>query len=152
MDELYIDYEQVPKNKKIINIVTGAYLGAFASYFAISQAIANHFGVLFYVAIIGVVCAIVLVLNNTVWLSDRTLKIDKTAIEDNLSPKSGIVVTEWTDVSQVNIGISYILFLTYGGKKQRKLELSSLVYADLSSVKAKVIELCENKNIPFHND
>lgn len=148
MDELSINYG-ISNGKKITNIVIGGYLALFTLYFCIVEGVASRFSILFFVAMIGFVLAAILVLSNTLWLPRAVLKIDNTTVTSNLSVP---ITIEWTNVSQVNIGVSYIIFSLNGGQKQRKIDLSPLVYDDLKAVKSKVIELCGHKNIAYQND
>ncbi len=150
MNELDVNYG-VSQSKKLLNIIIGVYLAGFTLYFSIIEGVANRFDILFFCAMIGFVLAVMLILFNTLWLPDSLLKIDSNTIIINL-PKQNKVIVDWANVSQVNIGVSYVVFLINGAQKQRKLDLSSFVYEDVRQVKSKVIELCEYKNIPYHND
>lgn len=150
MDDLLINYG-ISKTKKITNIIIGTYLACFTLYFCITEAIGSRFSILFFCALIGLVLAIILILSNTLWLSEPSLKIDGNAIESNPPTKNSLTI-DWARVSKVNIGMSYITFAINGGQKQQKLELSYLTYNDMVSAKSKVIEFCEYKNIPYQND
>lgn len=151
MNELNINYEGISQSKKIINIVTGVYLALFTLYFAVIEGVASRFGLFFFCAMIGFVLAAILILSNTIWLRGPILKIDTESITSALSAKSKMTI-DWTSVSRVNIGISYIVFFTNGEKKQRKLDLTTLLYEDVLATKAKIVEICEYKNIPYQND
>lgn len=150
MNELLIDYGMT-KNRKTMNIVVGAYLVLFCLYFCITEGVANRFGTLFFCAIVGLILASVLVLSSSLWLHGPILKIDGEIVKSDPLSQKGLTVS-WTNVSRVNIGVSYIIFSVNGGTKQQKLDLSSIYYSDVMSVKAKIIELCEHKNIPYLND
>lgn len=151
MNELNINYEGISSTKKIANIATGAYLAAFTLYFTVTEGIASRFGLLFFCAIIGFILAAILILSNTVWLQGSILKIDTSYIISAL-PKQSKVTIDWTSVSRVNIGMSYIVFLINGEKKQRRIDLVTLRYEDVLATKAKIVEICEYKNIPYQND
>ncbi|MDR0824405.1 MAG: hypothetical protein LBN74_04880 [Prevotella sp.] len=151
MEELIINYNGISENKRIANIVTGVYLAGFTLYFSIIEGVAGRYGVLFYCALIGFVLAVMLILGNTLWLSGATLSIDSNAIKPNM-PKQNKSAIAWTSVSGVNIGVSYVALSIDGGQKHRKLDLSSLRYDDVKTVKSKILEVCEYKNIPYQND
>lgn len=151
MNELIINYRDVSKSKKIINVTIGAYLAVFALYFTILEGIASRYGVLFFCALAGFVLAAILILSNTIWVSGTSLVIDSNSIKPGL-PGQNKTEIDWTSVSSVNIGVSYIVFSVNGGQKQRKLDLTALVYDDVKSVKSKIIEVCEYKNISYQND
>lgn len=150
MDNLLISYG-ISKTKKITNIIIGGYLACFTLYFCIMEAIASRFDILFFCALIGLVLAIILILSNSLWLSEPFVKIDGNTIESNPPTKNRITI-DWARISKVNIGMSYITFAVNGGQKQLKMELSYLTYNDMVSVKSKIIEFCEYKNIPYQND
>lgn len=151
MNELIINYSGISKNKKLVNIIIGAYLAGFTLYFAIMEGIASRYGILFFCALAGFALAAILILSNTLWISGISLIVDSNIIKPNL-PGQNKGAIDWTSVSSVNIGVSYIVFLINGGQKQRKLDLSVLIYDDVKTVKGKIIEICEYKNIPYHND
>lgn len=151
MDELNINYSNISQIRKIVNVITGAFLTIFTLYFCVTEGVANRFGVLFFCAMAGFILSVILLLSNTLWLPGPILKIDSNTIAANL-PKQGKLIFDWTSVSRVNIGVSYLVFLVNGEKKQRKLDLSILIYDDVKTVKAKIVEMCEYKNIPYQND
>jgi hypothetical protein len=151
MDELIINYNGVSKNKKTVNIITGIYLAGFTLYFCVTEGIASRYGILFFCALTGFVLAAILILSNTLWVSGTALSIDGNTINPNLAGQTKSPI-DWTSVSRVNIGISYIVFSLNGGQKQRKLDLGGLKYNDVKIVKSKIVEACEYKNIPYHND
>lgn len=151
MEKLKINYASTSETRRIVNIIAGGFLAIFTLYFCISQAIASTYGILFFCALIGFILSAITVLSSTVWQPKDLLKIDSISIEANL-PKQSKASIDWTSVSRVNIGVSYLVFLTNGEKKQNKLDLSGIVYEDVLKVKSKVIELCEYKNIPYQND
>ena len=99
----------------------------------------------FYMHLVYAICGAILILKNTIWQPSPTLQITNSAIETKK------VKIDWTAVSKVNIGLAYIVFLTNGEQKQQKLDLSDFLYKDIKDIKSKVIELCEQKNIPDHN-
>ncbi|MDR1881176.1 MAG: hypothetical protein LBR26_00135 [Prevotella sp.] len=151
MDELNINYKKISRSKKITNIVAGGYLTIFTLYFAVTEGFANRFGILFFCAILGLLTATILIFGNTIRLSGSILKINTNSIISSL-PKQNKATIDWTTVSRVNIGMSHVVFLLNGEKKQKKIDLSALVYDDVRTVKAKLVEICEYKNIPYQND
>lgn len=148
MNELIISYAE-SKTKKIIKIIVGIYFTAFTLYFVVIQLLAKQYNTLFVFALIGFVLGIAIVLTNTVMGSKPLVKIDNSAIVSNLPSQSGEIA--WADVTEMNIGMSYLLFIM-NGQKQRKIDFSDLKYKDLKEVKSKAAEICEFKNIPYKND
>ncbi len=150
MNALIIE-EKTPKVRRTARAIMGVYFTAFAGYFLFTEAVAENYGLLFWTAAVATVMAIVLLVANTLWISDRQLlNIDNSQIVSKVSGSK--FAEEWVQVSKVTIGVSYIIFFVDGGRKQRKLDLSQLLYNDVGNVKSKVIELCEYKNIAYLND
>lgn len=150
MNELLIDYG-MPKGKRMTNVIIGSYLALFCLYFSITEGVAGRFSVLFFFALVGIILAAILILSNSLWIQAPVLRIDNEFIASNPQGQKGITVS-WTSVSRVNIGVSYIVFSVNGGAKQQKIDLSSIYYSDIKEAKAKIIEICEYKNIPYLND
>lgn len=148
MNELIINYAD-SKTKKIIKIIIGIYFTAFTLYFVVIQLLAKQYNTLFVCALIGLVVGIAIVLANTVMGAKPLVKINNSAIVSNLPSQSGEIA--WVDVTEMNIGMSYLLFII-NGQKQRKIDFSDLKYKDLKEVKSKAAEICEFKNIPYKND
>lgn len=151
MNELSINYKGISRSKQIFNIAAAAYLAAFSLYFCIMEGVASRYGIFFFCALAAFVLAVILLLSNTLWLPAPVLKMDSNTILVNLPKQNGMTI-DWASVSRVNIGVSYIVLLLNGEQKQRRLDLSVLKYEDVVRVKSKVIEVCEYKNIPYHND
>lgn len=150
MNELSINYKEIPQTKKIFNIISSVYLMGFSLYFSITEAVGSRYGILFFCALIAFAFALIHLLNNILQKAPL-LKMDSNTVIANL-PNQSKTTIDWTNISRVNIGVSYIVFLINGEQKQRKLDLSALVYDDVKNVKSKVVEICEYKNIPYQND
>lgn len=149
MNEFIINYNK-SKSGQIIGLLAGAYLSIFFLYYVINKIIASVFDFTFYLYALGAVLGIILILQNTLFKTKFTLRIDNNRLEVNIPSQSNSLI-EWTNVSQVNMGVSYVIFLL-NGQKQIKIDLSSLTYNDLKNTKSKIIEVCEYKNIPYKND
>ncbi|MDL2303697.1 hypothetical protein LJC28_04815, partial [Dysgonomonas sp. OttesenSCG-928-D17] len=150
MDELDLNYG-ISKGQKITNLIFSLYFAIFGLYILITQTAISNYGLLFFAGAICFIFAAIMMLLNTLWLPASILKINKEVVEAHL-PKQKTITIEWVSVSSVNIGPGYLVFLVNGGQKQRKIELAELKYSDVMTVKSKVIELCEHKNISYHND
>lgn len=150
MNALVIE-NKTPKIRRTLRAITGAYMTIFCGYFLFGEVVVNNYALLFFSATIGAIFGLVLLLSNTLWTSDlKLLSIDNSTISSKVSGSK--FDEEWVKVSKITIGVSYIIFFTEGGRKQRKLDLSQLQYSDVSNVKSKVIELCQYKNIAYIND
>ncbi len=150
MEDLKIDYSE-SKGIRTINVVIFSYIALFVLYICVTEGIANRFGAFFICALVAFVLAAIMILRNTLWLPAPVVLISNERVESNPQGKKSIVV-DWVSVSKVTIGMSYFVFLVNGEQKQKKIELSDLRYEDLKTVKSKIIELCEHKNIPYQND
>lgn len=150
MNALIIE-NKTPKAKRILRASIGIYLTLFCGYFLFTEATINGYGVFFFTTTIGVLLGLILLLGNTLWTSNKKLlTIDNSKITSNILGSK--FNEDWVSVSKTTIGISYIIFFVDGGRKQRKLDLSHLLYSDVGIVKSKVIELCEYKNISYIKD
>lgn len=152
MNELTISYG-ASKTKKIVNIIFGVYFTVFSLYFLINELMAtpSRYGVLFFCALIGTLIGIAMVVGATLFVSKPIIKIDNTVIQPGAALDKNQTPIEWANVSEMNIGVSYIIFIV-NGQKQQKIDLSQLLYKDIVTVKSKAIEICEFKNIPYKND
>lgn len=149
MNEFIINYNK-SKSGQIIGLLAGAYLSIFFLYYVITKIMASTFDFTFYLYALGAILGILLILQNTLFKTKFSLRIDNNRLEANIPSQSNSLI-EWANVSQVNMGVSYVIFLL-NGQKQIKTDLSSLTYNDLKNTKSKIIEVCEYKNIPYKND
>ena len=150
MNALIIE-EKTPKARRTARAIMGVYFTIFGGYFLFTEAVGESHGLLFWAAAAATIMAIILLVANTLWISDKQLlNIDNTKITSKVSGSK--FDEEWVQVSKITIGVSYIIFFVDGGRKQRKLDLSQFLYNDVGNVKSKLIELCEYKNIPYVND
>jgi len=150
MEELNLNY-RVSQKQRLIYTILSSYFTIIGLYLVIQKVMIKTYDLTFWGVVILSVLAIFMLLANTVWTPGSILIINNENIKANI-PDNKKVSIEWVAVSSVNIGPGYILFLINGGQKQQKLELTALKYNDVMKVKSKVIELCEHKNIPYHND
>lgn len=150
MEELNLNYG-LSKGQRATNVIVYSLFAAYTLYLCVKEGITSHFGVWFFISLALFLLAVVFILKNTVWLPPAVLSIDKEKISSNFSGHKSLKI-DWVNVSKVNIGPGYIIFLLNGGQKQGKIDLLPLRYEDLLTVKSKVIELCEYKNIPYQND
>lgn len=150
MNELNISYN-ISKGHRITNIVIFSYFTGLGLYMCIKNILIASYGIVFFLGLLCILLGIILILRNTVWLSVPILNISNDKVVSN-PPNSKSITIDWVAVSRVNIGPGYLVFFLNGGQKQSKIELLSLKYEDLLTVKSKIVELCEYKNIPYSND
>lgn len=143
MDDLIINYSKVPKALKIVYIIFAACVIAGGIAFCVTE---NAYNYRFFLGLFYAICGAIILLRNTVWQPTPVLQITNNTIETKK------IKIDWTAVSKINIGLAYIVFFTNGEQKQQKLDLSEFLYKDIKDVKSKIVELCEQKNIPYHND
>lgn len=150
MNALVIE-NKTPKIRRLTRAIVGGYFTIFCGYFLFTEIAVDSYSFLFFAACLGALLGLLLLLSNTLWTADlKLLTIDNSVISSKISGSK--FNEEWVKVSKITIGVSYIIFFTEGGRKQRKLDLTQLQYNDVSTVKGKVIELCEYKNIAYIND
>lgn len=149
MDDLIIDYK-TPKKDRIISVSLSFLLAGQGLFTSVLLGTESNFNVIFYLGLFCFLLGVLLALSYIFERSVPLLTINDKQIIAKLSTQKKQVI-DWADVSNVNIGPSYILFLLDGEQKQEKLNLNTLMYKDVLEVKSKVRELCEFKNIPCHN-
>ncbi|MFV0538345.1 MAG: hypothetical protein ACK5M3_13400 [Dysgonomonas sp.] len=143
MNDLIINYNSIPKSLKIVYIFFGCCVLAGGIAICVME---NAYNFRFYLGLFYAIIGVITILKNTVWQPTPILQITNSTIEAKK------IKIDWTTVSKINIGLAYIVFLTNGEQKQQRLDLSELLYKDIKDAKSKIIELCEQKNIPYHND
>lgn len=153
MNELIVDYGSKHKSKfsYLLYLVTCVAFFLYACFILIREKSSASDSILVPISIAYIVIAL-LVLAVTI-ISNRKknlLVINNSEIKMEMGNQKFVI--EWSRVSGVNVGISYLVFSLDGGQKQQKMDMSGLLYADLKNVKNKVLEVCEHKNIPYKND
>ena len=143
MNDLIINYGQPSKGIRWFSIILASFIMVGGIAICVTE---NAYNYRFYLGLFYGVIGVITILRNTLWQPTPILRITNNTIETKK------IKIDWTTVSKINIGLAYIVFLTNGEQKQQKLDLSELLYKDIKDVKSKVIELCEHKNISYHND
>lgn len=149
MNELQIDY----KNKgalRIFSLIVSGYSLLLSLVLCIKSALVKNYDLWFFCVLGLAVLSIVLILSLTIWQSKPILFINSESMTFNMKGKDTFVI-DWAEIQQITIGISS-LTITIASSKQVAVDLAELKYSDLKAVKSKIIELCENKNILFHNN
>lgn len=129
-------------------VMGGLFICAYTPM-VIQEAMAGRYEMKFYLYLFNVVLGCVAISLNLFYGKNQMLKISNSEIYMNLENQKFVI--DWTSVSEVNIGLGYIVFILNGGQKQQKLDLSYFQYLEIKDVKAKVFEICEQKNIPYKN-
>lgn len=150
MEELVVTYGQ-PKGNKVLFVAIGTAITVCGLMIIAKQIFDKQYDILLVSGVFNTIFGISISLRHTVWKYNPLVKINNEIIQFDFSGNKKTSIN-WVDVSKVNIGVSYINFLLNGEQKEQKLNLSGLIYNDLKSVKSKIIELCEHKNISYNND
>jgi hypothetical protein len=147
MRDLEINYS-ISKNLKYLAIVSGIYLFGISVGVSIFQVIAKNYSFLFYVGLVGVVIALILVLVFFLMHYKPIIVITNEHFQVCLPKQDIDGVIEWDNVTQVGIGLSYITFKTHENENY-KIDLENLKHVDIRTIKSKLIEICEEKNIMY---
>lgn len=148
MDELRVEYT-LPKSVRVLSILAGAYLVITTLTLTVMQLINKNFAFIFYASIVGVIIGALAILIVTLWQSKTSIIINNEELNIHLpSQRIGGSIL-WESVTQIGIGLSYITMNTE--QTNYKIDFANLKYNDLRSIKSKIIEICEAKNIPFSN-
>ncbi len=148
MEPLHIRYT-LPKHLKFFALSVSGYLLLLSLALSIQQTLDKNFKFLFYVGILGIVIAAILILILTVWQSELIIEINSDEFIIKLPKQDVNGIISWDSVSQVGIGLSYITLASE--EENYKIDFGNLKYNDLKNVKSKLLEVCESKNIPFSN-
>lgn len=149
MNELIIGNKD-SKSARIYRWVAGVFFVGYFLYMTVNEILISRYAFEFFIYILGVCLGAAMLLANVFYGKNQMLKMDNSEINMNLENQKFII--EWTSVSSVNVGISYLVFALNGGQKQQRMDLSNFTYTDLKTIKSKVLEICEQKNIAYKND
>lgn len=149
MDEFYVDYNNKKGLQKYFHLIFAIYAAVLGLCLCVNQALVDNYSIVFVSTILLSVLSIILVLNILVWHPKPLLCIDHQQLSFNF-PGQKPYTFNWDEVKDINIGISTLIVET--SSKKIKIDVSSLVYSDLKNMKAKLVEMCENKNISFRNN
>lgn len=150
MNELVINYHS-SKTQKILLLIVGGYVALFGLYQCVMYALSNSFAGDFFMMLAAVVLGVILILNVTLWAPKPILVMNVDSLYINMPNQKGSYQSEWVNVAEISIGVSYLKFSEVDSKTYN-IDLSELKYSDLREVKSRVIEICESKNIPYKND
>jgi len=150
MDEIIIDYKK-NRGQKVLSIIIGVYIVLFGGYHGVILAADNRFDVNFYLAVVAVVLGIILILKVTLFAPKPVFRMNSEMIYSNVASKPTVFKTNWGNIKNVAIGLSY-LRITETGEKEYNVGLSELKYADMKDIKSRIIEYCEAKLISYQND
>lgn len=150
MDEIIIDYKK-NKTQKILSIIVGGYIILFGGYHASLLATADTFNFDFYIAIIAILLGLILILKVTLFAPKPVFRMNSEMIFSNVASKPVVFKTNWENIKNVAIGLSYLRVTEVGGKEYN-VDLSELKYADMKDIKSRIIEYCEAKLISYQND
>lgn len=148
MNDLRIKYSGSVTVRSFVLISSVAY-AAFGFYISVTEALNSNYGFSFIAGLLIILVSVILILSFTIWRSKPLLVIDSDKVIANFANQKHLPEIDWSTVTEVGVGISYLRFTVNGSSID--MDLSALVYSDLRTVKSKIIELCESKNIPYHS-
>lgn len=131
------------------SLIISVYSAAFGLGLLIYELMLKNYGLVFYCSLILILLAVILLLILTLGQPKPLVYITSEVLSANVSGHP--LSLNWTDIKDINAGISSLKVETQAGKIY-EIELKSLVYEDLKNLKSRLLELCENKGIPFRND
>ena len=147
MKNLEINYS-LPQNLKYLALAAGACLFIISVSFIIATRNSSSFFLY-----IGLLCLLVSVVVTAVfWFmqSKPLVMITGEKLQVNLPNQDFNCLVEWSNVTQIGIGLSYVTVQTTENGNF-KIDLENLKYVDIRAIKTKLIEVCEEKNIPYSN-
>ncbi len=150
MGELVINYNN-SKSQKFLCLIAGGYIALFGLYRCVDLAISNLLTFDFYLALIAIILGAILILNVTIWAAKPILKLNTDSIYIKMPDQKTTYLSEWINIKDIAFGISYLKIAETDGKTYT-VDISALKYNDLKTVKGRIVELCESKNISYKND
>lgn len=138
-----------PKSSRItrtLALMFGATILVIGTLTATKLVLDNRYDLSFYSSVTNIALGIYFILFYSIFQHAPILSITNQKISTRK------IKLEWTSVSKVNIGVNYITFLLNGEQKKKDIDFSNFTYKDIKEIKSKVIEVCEQKCIPFQND
>lgn len=149
MNDLLINYS-ISKKLKAFVFLSGLYLFCTSVGISVFQAMGKHYSFFFFVGIVGIVLAAILILSVTVWQAKPILILNNEQLLIHLPKQKIDGEISWENVTQLGIGLSFITMETTENRNY-KVDLENLKYSDLRAIKTKLIEICEAKGIPYKN-
>ena len=149
MNDLVINYS-ISKKLKSFVFLSGLYLFCTSVGISVFQAMGKHYSFFFFVGIVGILLATILILSVTVWQAKPILILNNEQLLIHLPKQKIDGEISWENVTQLGIGLSFITMETTENRNY-KVDLENLKYSDLRAIKTKLIEICEAKGIPYKN-
>lgn len=138
------------RKEKITNRIITSSISFFLlivnSIYVSKNIYASNYDVLFYCHLTIVALSALFLLRATVWGGAKTVfEMDNTKV---ISKLSGSKFTfDWVEVSAINIHKDEIIFLLNGEKRQRKINLQTVNFAEGSNMIYNIKEIANEKNI-----
>lgn len=148
MNDLIVAYS-LSKKIKITSLVAGIFLTMLSVGIAVQQTLASKFSFFFVVGVLGALIGVVLILIVVYHPDELQLEINNEHFRIKLPKQRIDGLIEWENVTQVGIGLSYLVLTTQG--KTYKIDLGNLKYNDIKLIKTKLLEICEAKSIAYSN-
>lgn len=148
MTELVIRYA-ISNRLKMQAIIASVYLMIISIVIAVLQLMNSQYNILFFVGVVGVLIGLSLLLSSTISQPKPLVRMDNNEFELNFPMQRLSTTLYWSEVSHIGIGLSYITLVV--AEEQLKVDLEILRYHDLKVLKAKLIEVAEDKTIPYNN-
>lgn len=148
MNEFSINYS--PKRKidfyYLAFTIYGIIIGLIT---CIKEVLIKNYSIIFYCSSVFIVLGIILLLYMLKSKPKPVVIINNESLNFNFSTDKPYFYL-WKDIKKVGIGVSSFSIETYNSGTS-SIDVSKLIYSDLKNTKGKIIEVCENKNIPFSN-
>lgn len=149
MNELKIHYT-ISSKLKITAIVASIALLAISLLISVPEALKQHFEIYFFIGIIGIVLAIILLLMVTVGQPKPMIILNNDEFYMHLPAQRIQGTISWDEIKHISFGLDQLIMTTQSNKHY-DIKLENLKYIDLRTLKSRVIEICELKKISYNN-
>ena len=150
MTDLVIKYA-VSTKIKLQALIVAIYLMIISLVISVQEMIkpAPEYGVYFFIGVVGILIALSLIISVTISQPKPLVVLNNEVLSLNFPKQRLQTILAWEQVSHIGIGLSFITMIV--DEQQMTVDLDTLSYHDLKTLKSKLIEIAESKDIPYNN-
>lgn len=150
MTELVIKYA-VSTKIKLQALIVAIYLMIISLVIAVLEMTKTvpEYGVYFFIGVVGILIALSLIVSVTISQPKPLVVLNNEVLSLNFPKQRLRKILSWEQVSHIGIGLSYITMIV--DAQEMTVDLDTLKYYDLKTLKSKLIEIAESKDIPYNN-
>ena len=150
MTELVIKYA-ISTKIKLQALIVAIYLMIISIVIAVGEITKTtpEDGIYFYIGVVGFLIALSLIVSATISQPKPLVVLNNEVLSLNFPRQKLKTILSWEQVSHIGIGLNYITMII--DEQQMTVDLDTLRYHDLKTLKSNLIEIAESKDIPYNN-